>query len=846
MSFRSVKMNYFDVTMSQEAGWHFAEEIGALKLVHFMDANKNVPAKDRYFTDPLRRCDAVETRLNEIERMCIEFNKEIIYTDESKEYLEQLKAELAKREEYDKKAMHTLFTEVEDIVAGKHNTITELYYNHSVLTSKRFAACEFYNLLKELQPVLPADLNAYQSAVDDTDGNINRFRGVQFFYLAGVVRTEDVYKLQRLTFRLSRGNAFLHTTDLTFENAEPLLNFNYGTKKSAFFLVFQLGTTELLKQRLRKALESLNASFYTLPGGIREVEDMMVALLDSVRTNETVIAKSAYYLDGELAHFYAPTERINLSVIEQYRIILEKERAITEIMNRMQLKNGLLRGKLWVPEEQVNYLKSFIGNLRNSGYRLNIELNYADFEARHYKPPTYIKLNDLSAPFQQIVNTYGVPRYREVNPGLFTIISFPYEFGVMYGDIGHGGIILAFGLCLVYYYNQLYATALKPVLPYRYMLTLLGLFATYCGLVYNDFLAIPWAIFGSCYRFEHHTFVRKYPECTVPFGFDPVWYRSAQEVSFLNSFKMKLSIIIGVVHMSLGIFCKAMNSVHFSNYVDLFFEFLPQLLFFWATFGYMCVAMIIKWYKDWGDGSNAPSIIAIFIGGGAAEPGNVLWGDAEGVTQTAVQRSLFALAGICVIWMLLPKPIILAVKAKLNRSKGQPSKEHVRDLKEKFLDEDNRNFSRPSGHGEEEDPNAEEVHEEHDFSEIIVHQLIEVIEFVLGSVSNTASYLRLWALSLAHGQLAKVFITMTVLQPLLDGNVLGAMAGFPVFVAATFAVILMMDTMECFLHTLRLHWVEFQNKFYKGDGYLFEPFDFVGIVDEQTAKKKSDRMKTLA
>lgn len=82
-------------------------------------------------------------------------------------------------------------------------------------------------------------------------------------------------------------------------------------------------------------------------------------------------------------------------------------------------------------------------------------------------------MNDLTSPFQQIVDTYGIPRYQEVNPAIFTIVTFPFQFGIMFGDMGHGGIYFLLGIFLVLFYDKFKKNkTLRPLFKLRYYIIL--------------------------------------------------------------------------------------------------------------------------------------------------------------------------------------------------------------------------------------------------------------------------------------------------------------------------------------------------------------------------------------
>ena len=82
-------------------------------------------------------------------------------------------------------------------------------------------------------------------------------------------------------------------------------------------------------------------------------------------------------------------------------------------------------------------------------------------------------------------------------------MTFPFLFGVMFGDMGHGFCLFSFGCYLVFKCKSIMKdqnSLSAKILPHRFLILFMGFFAIYCGCIYNEFFGISINFFGSCYN----------------------------------------------------------------------------------------------------------------------------------------------------------------------------------------------------------------------------------------------------------------------------------------------------------------------------------------------------------
>ena len=149
-----------------------------------------------------------------------------------------------------------------------------------------------------------------------------------------------------------------------------------------------------------------------------------------------------------------------------------------ELAGLMHGRGSLVRACGWIPNGQLSLLKSMLET--NLGARFVLRARDPHDDERR-RVPTAIRHPRWLQPFASLVLDYGVPRYGEIDPTVLFALTFVLMFGMMFGDVGQGAIVIVAGVLLRRRLGR-YATIAIAI----------GLSSTAFGL-----------LFGSVFGFEH-------------------------------------------------------------------------------------------------------------------------------------------------------------------------------------------------------------------------------------------------------------------------------------------------------------------------------------------------------
>lgn len=767
-------------------------DLGNVGNIQFRDLNSKVNAFQRSFVKEIKRLDNVQRQYryfkNEIE------NREI---------------QIYENPDFDVSQVEIGASGIDDLVEEGQlleDRLKQLLDSTETLEIRKKDLLQLRHTLIHSNDIFhkktPEAINsAHDLIVDEASLNKN--------FVTGVIPRSKSIILEKILWRVLRGNLFFERIEID----EPI--YDVKAKKTVpkdFFIVFSHGYQII--ERIKKISESLDAELYDVDSDDEARFSVLTETNSNLADLNTVLESTVKTLDSELT-------LIADSLFKWYALI-QREKTVYEILNFFDydVNRKTLIGEGWIPTSEIEAVKNV---LLNNSQGLQSVLNVLETTKT---PPTYHRTNKFTDAFQNLCDAYGIAQYKEVNPGLPTIVTFPFMFAIMFGDLGHGFILSLAAFTLVRYEDKISKMKRDEIFDMafsgRYILLLMGIFSMVTGFFYNDLFSKSMTLFESAWEWPEHeigeTIFAVKKNFTYPIGLDPAWHGTENALLFTNSYKMKLSILMGFIHMSYSYMFSLVNYVHFKSVIDIVGNFIPGLLFMQAIFGYLSVCIVYKWSVNWIEiGKPAPGLLNMLISM-FLSPGTVA--DPLYSHQAKVQVFLLIVALICVPCLLLIKPMYF--KRKLDK---EAEYRQLHGSEEEAAAE---------AHAHHDDDDDEEGHGE-EFGDIMIHQVIHTIEFCLNTVSHTASYLRLWALSLAHAQLSTVLWSMTIQGAFGSTGFAGVLSTvflFGMWFVLTVIILVVMEGTSAMLHSLRLHWVESMSKFFVGGGKLYEPFNFKGLLSE--------------
>ncbi|KAJ2998335.1 hypothetical protein NUW58_g351 [Xylaria curta] len=694
--FRSADMSMVQLYISNEIGRECVTALGELGLVQFRDLNGDVSAFQRTFTQEIRRLDNVERQLRyfhaQMEKASIPLRKLDLDVETLAPPTTSEIDELAERSQ------------------GLEQRIAQLNDSYETLKKREVELTEWRWVLREAGGFFDrahGNVDEIRASTEDDDAPLlqdveqhnqasdveRSFSGMNIGFVAGVINRERVAAFERILWRTLRGNLYMNQSEIP----EPLIDpTNNEAIRKNVFVIFAHGKEILAK--IRKISESMGAEIYNVDENTDLRRDQMHEVNARLNDVQNVLQNTQQTLQAELA-------QIGQS-LAAWMVLVTKEKATYQTLNLFSFdrQRRTLIAEAWCPTNDLPRIRSTLQDVTN---RAGLSVPSIINEIRTNKtPPTYLKTNKFTEAFQTIVNSYGTATYQEVNPALPAIVTFPFLFAVMFGDLGHAFIMLAAALAMIYWERPLKKVTFElfAMIYYgRYIALVMAIFSLFTGLIYNDIFSKSLTLFDSAWEWnvpdgwkQGDPLVAKLNgDHRYPFGLDWMWHGTDNNLLFTNSYKMKMSIILGWAHMTYSLCLSYLNARHFKKPIDIWGNFVPGMIFFQAIFGYLVVCIVYKWSVDWyAVGRSPPGLLNMLIYM-FLQPGTI---DEELYSgQATVQIALLLLAFVQVPILLFLKPFYLRREHNKTRARGYRGiGEHARVS---ALDDDDGGHAAGNGNG---------------------------------------------------------------------------------------------------------------------------------------------------